>query len=137
MTKSSIKPPVWFWIISVLGLIWNGMGVDQYLGQAYKTERWQSLMSPEQIELAQNLPAWYTACFALAVFGGTLGCIALLLRKKWAYLLFFLSLIAVIIQMSYITFSLKMSNPMTPIIIIVALFLVWYSKKAIAKGWIS
>lgn len=137
MTNSSIKPPVWFWIISVLGLIWNGMGINQYLGQAYQTESWKSLMTPEQIELAQNVPAWYTACFALAVFGGALGCIALLLRKKWAYLLFFLSLIAVIIQMSYITFSLKMANPMTPIIIVVALFLVWFSKKSIAKGWIS
>ncbi len=136
MTNSSIKPPVWFWIISVLGLVWNGMGIDQYLGQAYNTDRWQSLMTPEQIELAQNLPSWYTACFALAVFGGALGCVALLLRKKWAYLLFFLSLITVLAQMSYIMFVLKMANAMTPIIIIVALFLLYFSKKSIAKGWI-
>ena len=137
MTDSSIKPPVLFWIVGVLGLIWNGMGVNQYLGQAYQTDSWKSLMTPEQIELAQNLPVWYTACFALAVFGGVLGCIALLFRKKWAYLLFLLSLISVIIQMSYVTFSLKMSDLMTPIIIIVALFLLWYSKKSIGKGWIS
>lgn len=29
------KPPIWFWIISVIALIWNLMGVMAYLGQAY------------------------------------------------------------------------------------------------------
>ncbi|MET2984518.1 hypothetical protein [Aureibaculum conchae] len=138
MTNSTTtKPPIWFWIVSVVALLWNAMGVDQYLGQAYQTERWKSMLSDEQIEIANNVPSWYVAVFAIAVFGGLLGCIALLLRKKWARPLFLISLIAVIIQMSYLTFSLKMANIMTPMIVIVALFLWWFSKKGIAKGWLS
>lgn len=134
---TTTKPTLWFWVISVIALIWNGLGVDQYLGQAYQTERWKSQLTADQIEIANNVPAWYTGLFAIAVFGGLLGCILLLLRKKLAYTVFLVSLIAVIIQMAYIIFSLKMANIMTPMIIIVALFLVWYSKRSIAKGWLS
>ena len=53
MTTSINKPPTWFWIVSVIALIWNGMGVNQYLGQAYQTESWKSLMTPEQIEIRE------------------------------------------------------------------------------------
>ncbi len=137
MTNSSIKPPVWFWIISVFALIWNILGVGAYLAQAYMTDEALVALPEADQAMYANLPAWYTASFALAVFCGALGCIALLVRKKWAYMLLLISLIAAIIQMSYVIFSLKMANAMTPLIIIVALFLLWYSKKSIAKGWIA
>jgi len=138
MTNQTInKPPLWFWIVSVTTLIWNGMGVNQYLQQAYNTESFRTMCTKEQLEVYANLPSWYTAIFAIAVFGGLLGCISLLLRKKFAYILLLISLIAVIIQMSYVTFSLKMANIMTPMIIVVAVLLVWLSKKGIAKGWLS
>ena len=32
---STNKPPVWFWVVSVLALIWNIIGVMSYLAQAY------------------------------------------------------------------------------------------------------
>lgn len=138
MTNSiTNKPPMWFWIVSVIALIWNGMGVMQYLQQAYNTESFQAMCTPEQLEMYANLPSWYTAVFAFAVFGGALGCIALLLRKKFASVLLLISLIAAIIQMSYVTFSLEMANIMTPMIIIVGILLIWFAKSATKKGWIS
>lgn len=138
MTNSTNnKPPIWFWIASVLALVWNGMGVMQYLQQAYNTESFKAMCTPEELEMYANLPSWYTAVFAFAVFGGLLGCIALLLRKKFAYILLLISLIAVIIQMSYVTFSLKMANAMTPMIIIVGILLVWLAKSATKRNWIS
>ena len=79
---TTTKPPVWFWIISILALIWNSMGVNQYLQQAYNTEAFKSMVSTEELEMIGQLPTWYTAVFAIAVFAGALGCILLLLRKK-------------------------------------------------------
>ncbi len=132
------KPPVWFWIISGFALIWNAMGVDQYLGQAYKTERWRAGLTDDQFEIVSNFPAWLTAAFAIAVFAGALGSLGLLLRKKWAYLLLVLSLIAVIIQMGYILIQGHADNiGMTISIIVFALFLVWFSKKTLSKKWLS
>jgi hypothetical protein len=87
MTNESTtnKPPVWFWIVSVLALLWNGAGVYQYLQQAYNTDSFKAMCTPEQLEVYANLPSWYTAVFAIAVFGGFLGCLMLLFRKKIAY----------------------------------------------------
>jgi hypothetical protein len=131
------KPPIWFWIVSALALIWNAMGVMQYLQQAFKTDSFIASCTPEQLEMYANLSSWYTAAFALAVFGGALGCLLLLLRKRLATTLLLISFIAIIIQMSYVTFSLKMANAMTPLIIIVGALLVWLSKIATKKGWLS
>ncbi len=86
---TTTKPPVWFWIISILALIWNSMGVNQYLQQAYNTEAFKSMVSTEELEMISQLPTWYTAVFAIAVFAGALGCILLLLRKKLAYFVLF------------------------------------------------
>ena len=131
------KPPVWFWIVSALALVWNSMGVNQYLQQAYKTDSFKEMSTPEQLEMYSNFPSWYTAAFAIAVFGGALGCILLLLRKRLASTILLISFVAIIIQMSYVTFSLKMANVMTVMIIIVGALLVWLSKIATRKGWIS
>ena len=138
MTTSKVKPPVWFWIVSVIALLWNIMGVDQYLGQAYKTDRWLSSMTDEQLEMVSNFPAWLTGVFAVAVFAATIGSLGLLLRKKWAYPLFIISLIAVLIQMGYALAQGHFNGiAMTISIIVFALFLVWFSKKSISENWIS
>jgi hypothetical protein len=138
MTNSKVKPPIWFWIVSVIALLWNAMGVDQYIGQAYKTERWRAAITDEQMEMISNFPSWLTGAFAIAVFAGLIGSIGLLIRKKWTYSLLLVSLIAVIVQMSYILIQGHFEGiAMTLSIILFAIFLVWFSKKSISEGWIN
>ena len=145
MTNSSIKPPVWFWVISVIALLWNLVGVNQYLQQAYQTDSFKKVYNtPELIEMVNSAPAWVTAAFAIAVFAGALGCIALILRKKWAKSLFVLSLIGIVVQMIYNLFMSKAMEVYGPgaaimpiMVMLFGLFLIWFSNKSIAKGWIS
>ncbi|WP_341215858.1 hypothetical protein [uncultured Wocania sp.] len=139
MTNSSTKPPVWFWIVSVLALIWNGLGVMAYLVRAYATDEMiAALPEEQQAEFLMEYPAWYTAAFAIAVFAGVLGCFALLLRKKLAYGLFILSGLSAIIQHIYLFMNVDIPSLVMPImIIVVCLFLIWFSKNAITKHWIS
>ncbi len=143
--QTSTKPPVWFWIVSVVALLWNGIGVKNYLDQAYNTEAHQAAYNtPELQEFINNTPSWVTAAFAIAVFGGFLGCIALLLRKTWARPVLLLSLIGIVVQMIY---NLFISNAMEimgttaivlPILVLlVGVFLVWLSKKGIANRWLT
>jgi peptidoglycan/LPS O-acetylase OafA/YrhL len=144
MTDSTNKPNALFWVIGIVALLWNAMGVNAYLQQAYDTDAHRAQYSVEQLQIMENLPVWYTALFAIAVFAGALGCIFMLLRKNIANLLFKLSLIAVLAQTIYNLFinegkefygafeySMLISIP------IVAIFLVMYSKKSTEKGWIS
>lgn len=143
--KLATKPPVWFWIVSVLALLWNLMGVMAYLGQAYMTEDMKAEYTSEQLVLIESTPAWVTAAFAIAVWGGLLGCIALLLRKKWAKPVLMLSLIAVLIQMAYSFFMTnaaevygQVQGVITPlIVIIIAVILVQFARIAEKRTWIS
>lgn len=135
MTDSK-KIPFWYWIVSALAFIWNAMGVDQYIGQAYVTERWKSNLTTEQIDAAKDLPAWVTAAFAIAVFGGLLGSLGLLLKKHWSRPLFLISFIAVVVQMGYLFYLGYTENlPMSISIILFSAFLVWFSGLAPKKNW--
>ena len=139
MTDSTSKPPIWFWIVSVVALVWNGLGVMAYLARAFATEEMiAELPTEQQAEFLTEYPAWYTAAFAIAVFAGTLGCLALLLRKKWAYGLFVLSALGAIVQHVYLFMNVDMPSLVMPVmVIVVCLFLIWFAKNATAKGWMS
>lgn len=144
MTTSTNKPPLWFWIVSTLALIWNAMGVNQYLQQAYNTESFRALYTPEQLALADNTPAWATAAFAIAVFGSVIACVLLLLRKKLATTVFLIALVGIVIQMVHgliLAKSYEVSSTfeisMAIIVPIVGLLLYFFAKRSAAKGWIS
>ncbi|MBF8149521.1 hypothetical protein ITJ86_06405 [Winogradskyella sp. F6397] len=141
MTTLRNKPPISFWIISVLALIWNIVGVMAYLFRAFITDdQIAQLPIEQQAEFLVDYPVWYTAAFALAVFCGALGCFMLLIRKKWAYVLFVFSAIGAIVQHMYLFLNVEMSTTtliMPIMVILVCLFLIWFSKKSISKGWIK
>ncbi|MEX0288453.1 MAG: hypothetical protein AB3N14_05035 [Flavobacteriaceae bacterium] len=143
--KLTVKPPVWFWIVSVVALIWNIMGVMAYLGNAFMTDEMKAELPAEQLSLIENTPAWATAAFAIAVWAGLLGCIALLLRKKWAKPVLLLSLIGILVQMSYSFFMTNASEVygqvegviMPLLVIVIGVALVLLARSATAKNWLS
>ncbi|WP_443633268.1 hypothetical protein ABXT64_12495 [Candidatus Marifrigoribacter sp. Uisw_064] len=115
-----------------------------YLAQAYMTDEMKALLPEAERALYENLPTWYTAAFALAVFAGLLGSLALLIRKKWATLLFIISLLGILGQMTY-NFILSdnmdaygLEGYIMPImVLIIGIFLYLYSKKAKTNGWLN
>lgn len=142
--STNIKPTTSFWVISVIGLLWNLMGANQYIQQAYKTEAFKSMYTPEQLETINNMPTWATAAFAIAVFAGVLGCILLLLRKKQAKLLFQISLLGIVVQMIYNFFVAKITEVYGPgsvimpiLILIIGYYLLSFSKQADKNGLLS
>ena len=145
MTENSTnKPPVWFWIVSVVALIWNSMGAMTSFGPAYLPDEVLAALPEAEQSLYTDFPAWATAAFAIAVWGGLLGSLALLLRKKWAKPVLLISLIGILVTMTYNLFmsqAMEVYGPGSAIlplmVIIIGIYLVWFSKKSIAKGWIS
>jgi hypothetical protein len=141
MSQNPNKPSKAFWIVAIIGLIWNLMGVDGYLNQAYQTERFKSMYSKEQLEIIFNIPSWVMVAFAIAVFSSVFACILLFFRKKLAKTFFLIGLITVIIQTTYNLFI----NPgkewygyleysMLIIIPLFSVFLFWFSKKCADDG---
>ncbi len=138
------KPDTSFWIIGVLALLWNLSGMMTFFMEVFITPEALAALSDAERALYETTPAWSKVVFAIAVFGGTLGCIFLLIKKTLAIQLFNISLLAVLIQMSYYLILTKAMEVYGSVVLImpllvtaIALFLVWYSKKAMIKGWIS
>jgi hypothetical protein len=137
------KPNTVFWIIGILALLWNIMGVLAYLAQAYMSEEALNLLTQSEQDFYNNVPAWVTAAFATAVFTGFLGSIALLMRKKLSIALFTISLICVLAQQVYHFFiqdyiTINGTDIIGPIVIIViSFFLMWYSKAKNTSGMLS
>ena len=141
MTVSKNNPTTSFWVICIVALIWNLMGVFAYLQQAYMTAEDLAALPIEEQALYENVPAWVTAAFALAVFGGALGCVLLLLRKKLATFVFIISFVSILAQMTYNLFMSKAMEVYGPggmimpvMVIVIGAYLIWYSKKMEAQG---
>ena len=142
--SDSNKPPIWFWILSVLALVWNLFGVFNYLSTKFNQVELLEAMSQAERELFEGIPAWATAAFAIAVFSGTIASIGLLMRKKWAKPLFVVSLIAAVLQFINWLFLQNASEvygnaayTMPLIVVVVGVLLIFFSNKSIQKGWIS
>lgn len=137
------KPTRGFWIVAIVALIWNLIGVMTYLMSVTMTPEMLAEMPEAERALYSDIPAWVTSAYAIAVFGGVLGCLALLLRRAWAVPLFVISLIAVIVQMGYglvVTDVIDVRGAgaliMPIVILVIAGYLVWFSTLAKKQGWL-
>lgn len=141
--ETNIKIPVWFWIVAAIMLLWNLMGVGSFFSHVGMSEEALAALPEAEQELYASYPMWATVAFAFAVFGGALGCLALLLRRKWAKPLLIISLIAIIIQMFHslvIAKAMDVYGPgavaMPVMIIVTAVFLVWLANFSIKRHWL-
>lgn len=128
------RPPVYFWIVSIIAFIWNAIGVYNYIALTFMTDDWLAELSKTE----QPLSIWYLSVFAIAVFAGLFGSISLLIRRRWAYVLFIVSFLAVGFQQFYI---LTEVNPrdifLSLTILVISVFLIWFSKRAVARKWLK
>ncbi|APL93310.1 hypothetical protein Sj15T_19250 [Sphingobium sp. TA15] len=130
-----------FRIVGILLLLWNLMGVGAFIMQYTADLDQLAKTDPYTARIFAAMPGWAWTAYALAVGGGTLGAILLLLRKAAAAPLFLLSVIAVIAQFGYSfigTDLLAVKGATAAIfpaaILIVALFQWRYARGLIAKG---
>lgn len=138
LTRST---PRSFWIISGVALAWNLLGVATYLMHVTMPAAALAEMSEAERALYTGAPPWVTGVYAIAVFGGTLGAVGLLLRKTWATPVFVVSLAGILAQMGYTllvqdTIAVKGGGVvvMPLIIIAIAVYLVWFSRSAARVG---
>ena len=125
-----------------MALLWNLAGLSAFAaGFVIPTE--EIFLDAEMQRLVNETPLWYHVVFGTAVIAGTIGCVCLLLRTKFALPIFVVSLLAVIAQQSYMYFlsdTLKVMGGgamvMPTVVLIVCIVLVWFAKMATGKGWL-
>lgn len=100
MTEESAatrSTPWHLWVIGVLALLWNGMGAFDYVMTETQNEGYMSRFPPEQLDFFYGFPAWLVALWAIAVWGGVVAALLLLLRKRFAVEAFLVALVAMVI----------------------------------------
>lgn len=140
---TTTKPPVTFWIVSILALLWNLMGTFQFIILMTVTPEALADLPPEQQQLLTDVPAWANIAFGITVFASVAGCILLLTRKASAVPVFSIAFAAIMVQMVYtlaMSKAIEINGPagllMPALIILVGAFLIWYARKARSLGWL-
>ncbi len=133
--------PAWFWVIGGVMLLWNLLGLMAFASQMAMTDESLKSLPAEQQKLYTDLPQWVSLFFAIAVIGGTLGCIVLLLRRKFAVVLFVASLVGVLVQYGHMLFFTETASVMgmgamalPAVVVIVSIALVPYSMMCNSRG---
>lgn len=143
MTQIDRTRPHWsFWVISAVALIWNALGGMNYLMQMNPDV--VAAMPETHQAIIDTRPFWATGGFALGVFGGAIGALLLLLRKSIAIHVFTASLIGIVlaqihtsrVAFSGVSFTGFEWLMMLIMPLVVAVFLIWYTKDAQGKGWV-
>ena len=138
------KLPTWFWVVSGIALVWNLLGLLAYTGHMMQGPEEFAKMPEAERLLYESIPAWATGAFTLAVFGGVIGSIGLIMRKAWSGIAFIASLAGVVLQQIHSfflsnTFEVIGQEQMVgPIVVLIgAIALVWFSNMVKSKGWLN
>lgn len=89
-TKGTATPRH-LWIVGIAALLWTLLGAMDYLMLETRNAWYASYFTQEQLEHGYGYPAWLVAFWAIAAWGGVLGAVLLLMRKRLAVSVLLLS----------------------------------------------
>ena len=138
-----MKTPAWLKVVAVVALLWNLLGCIAFFFDLRLSPEDLAKLPEAQQALYAARPGWAVAATAIAVFGGVLGSIGMILGKRWALPVLVLSLLGILVQ----DFGLfvradgaSLAGPvavvMQGIVLVVGVGLVLLSRKGIARGWL-
>ena len=135
--RYSTKPPVLFWILAGLFVVWGLIGCGMYLTEMMMSdEGYAEAFGAELAAVRDVYPVWGIAAYATAVWSGLLAAILFILRKRLSVFIFVLSLAAAVIGFipSFTNATLRdAAGPgfwiMPLIVVIIGAFEIWYSRR--------
>ena len=135
------EPRPWhLWVVGILGLLWNLVGAFDYLMTQTQNEAYMSQFTPEQLAYFYGFPAWVVATWAVAVWGGVLGALLLLLRKRLAVGVLLVSFLAMVVTSVYnflLSDGLEIMGGTGPLLFTALVFIValglWLYARAMAR----
>ena len=144
ITAPKTSPPVWFWVIFSIALLWFLMDASAFVMRVLMTEEGIRALPENQQHLYREMPRWVNVVFAGEALGGLLGSAALLLRKTWALPLFAVSILGVLAQTFHIYFQsdaiATMGAPaivMPMLSILIGAGMIALARSSISKGWLK
>lgn len=138
------RPPFWFTLLAAGALLWNLAGLFAVVADLRLSASDIAALPAEQQALYAARPLWSVVASVVAVGGGTLGCLGLLLRQRWAITLFYLSLASLVVQdvgIFLVAGAAKSGNPvpivLQGVIFVIAIGLAVLARHASKRSWFS
>ena len=134
--------PKWYLPVTIVALLWNLVGCAAFYQDLMLTPEDIAKMPADAQALYAARPGWSVVASAVAVLGGALGSLGLILRKRWATPLLIASLAGVILQdVSLFAMSGKAAVPsaafvLQGLVLLIAIGLVLLARRATARGWL-
>lgn len=143
--STRINIPKWFWVLAVIFLLWNIMGILSFFGHTFITEEALAKLPDNERALYGDYPFWTTIIFAVATVGGLIGSIGLLMKRKWSKLFFIVSFLAIVPQMIHTVFFTKsievygtaQALTMPVLVVLIGAILIWFSNYSIKESWLK
>lgn len=98
----NVKPPLWYWVLVVIAVLWNAGGAWDYSATQLRLDFYMESFSPEQLEYFYGFPAWYDAIWAIAVWSAFAASVLLVLRKRWSITAWQISMVSFLLSSIYI-----------------------------------
>ncbi|WP_438961801.1 hypothetical protein [Nonlabens sp.] len=138
----SSKPQLWFWVLVIIFLLWNLMGIGAWSTEIAASEILLEQMNEQQQELYLSRPSWYIYIYGVAVFAGLLACILLIFKRKYAVLMSLISLFAVIITTCFNVYNgawdiINGSDKFFFLVVPIMSISLWlFARSAKSKSWL-
>jgi hypothetical protein len=132
-------------VVGGTSLLWNSVGALDFVMTQTKNEAYMSNCTPEQRIFYYGFPIWVVVAWGIAVWGGVLGSLALLLRKRQAFQLFLASSICMVLtyfQNYVLAHGFKVMGgaaalTFTTVIFVIGVLLLFYSRAMRRRGVLS
>jgi len=138
------KPPIWFFVVVVVALLWNAIGLMAVVADLRLSAADIAALTPDQQAVYAARPGWSVVASVVAVSAGVLGCLMLLLRKALAVPLLVLSLLGVIVQDVGIFVFAGAANGVSLVplalqgfVLVVAIGLLLLARRSRSKSWLA
>lgn len=137
LTAHRSQTPWHLWVVGVVTLLFNSMGIISYLSTKLGMLAEMGL-TPSQIAFMDSYPSWVSGFWALGVWGAFAGSVLLLLRSRLAVAAMVAALAGLLVTTIYhyvlIEVPADMQAPALDVTIwVVTLFLLFYAR-AMAKA---
>jgi hypothetical protein len=135
--------PGWYWVAAILALLWEAFGCYAYMMWVTMDAARLAEMPAAEREMWLAMPPWLTGVWAIAVWIGLAGAVALLMRRRLARLAFGISFAAVLVQFGWIFLTTPILTTIGPssaylpaAIIIVGGIWFLFANMAAKRGWL-
>lgn len=141
---TAAKPPTWFRVGSWFLFVWMLVGILGFFAELRMTPEAIAALPEGMQALYAATPGWMNVIYGVATTTGLAGALGLILRKAWSIPLLIVSIVTVVVQMSYWLFGMKAMEALgsgaagMPIVVIfLGAFAVWFAMTAKKRGIIA